>query len=302
MKVFNFTKGMMTSSDNVVSAIVKISDTNYEFGYCDCDDPLLVKCLYRNKQYTQEGLLRKTPELESKIIFSVKNGMYMVKLGYTPQELLREMFVRGLGRDMGFPYRFRRNYEAAESFEIFKGKQVIDKHINFELSKYLKYTFGLEFETSQGFIPEDICFKDGLIPLRDGSIQGLEYSTVVLDGNNGLNLLAQQLEHLKKYTYFDKECALHIHLGGFPIDAKAIFILYQVLILLEGELEVYIPRYSLKTSMYKASHKDYCNPLPRYSTFNAIYEGFVEQEYFGNLYQPHPKDPERSHKWDCHAR
>ena len=77
---------------------------------------------------------------------------------------------------------------------------------------------GFEFETSAGIIPEEIALRDGLVPLRDGSISGLEYSSVVLTpDNDGLSLLKQQLETLRQYTSFNKECALHIHFGKFPM-------------------------------------------------------------------------------------
>ena len=123
--------------------------------------------------------------------------------------------------------------------------------MEYTLSKYLKYTFGLEFETSMGYIPEDICFRDGLIPLRDGSISGLEYSTVVLNGNDGLSLLKQELESLKEYTAFNKECSLHIHLGGFPLDPNAIIRAQTLCRLLEKDISQLVPSLTFRSSEYE---------------------------------------------------
>ena len=47
----------------------------------------------------------------------------------------------------------------------------------------LPYTFGIEFETAGGFLPQHRLYELGLIPLRDGSITGIEFATVVLKGN-----------------------------------------------------------------------------------------------------------------------
>jgi len=113
---------------------------------------------------------------------------------------LREIVAAKYEKGNGYPYSFSKKYEAIENFKIFENKQTVCEHKEFPISKYFKYTFGLEYETSVGIIPEDICFRDGLIPLRDGSISGNEYSTVVMAGNDGFNLLHQQLKTLRKIS------------------------------------------------------------------------------------------------------
>ena len=154
---------------------------------------------------------------EDELFFSRYYGMYKIKLGLSEADIQRESKLLGSG---GFPYSFERMYEAVDNFQIFKDKdKLIDTEFKHPLAKQMKYTFGLEFETSKGYIPEDICFRDGLIPLRDGSISGLEYSTLVLQGNSGLSMLKQQIDTLQEYTRFDKDCSLHIHFGGYPLKA-----------------------------------------------------------------------------------
>ena len=73
------------------------------------------------------------------------------------------------------------------------GKSTLIKII---LGKDSKYQGEIKLSPSVkiGYIPQEICYRDGLIPLRDGSISGLEYSTVILKGNKGINLLQQQVE------------------------------------------------------------------------------------------------------------
>ena len=216
---------------------------------------------------------------------------------------LKDIVAAKYDKSCGYPYDFPKKYEAIENFDVFKGKQSILENKEFPISKYFKYTFGLEYETSTGIIPEDICFRDGLIPLRDGSISGNEYSTVVLKGNDGFNLMRQQLKTLREYTRFDKECSLHIHMGGFPLVPEKILSLYNLCFAIQLELKSVLPDYSFNTSVYKASHKDYCKLLPCYfDSFEKYYRAFTTATFFGDLQQPHPHDVERARKWQIHER
>lgn len=232
-------------------------------------------------------------------IFSKSLGRNFIGIGLSTSEKIQHQYVK----TSGYPYTFYKEYEAVKNFDIFNGKQIIRKPIvEFPLDRYLKYTFGLEFETSTGIIPEQTCFEDGLIPLRDGSIDGNEYSTVILEGRIGLNLLKQQLEDLRYFTRFDKECSLHIHLGGYPLVPDRIFALYKVCKSLEGELSTMLPRYTFKTSSYKKSGKDYCKLLPTCSSFDSLYTYLVQKPFFGSLFESHPQDIDRERKWNIHQR
>ena len=268
----------------------------YEFGYFAPDkESILIMDQCSGNIY---DCINKN--VSDKLIFSNKLGYYILK----PQrriELNEHINIRGNGN---YPYRIQREYEAMKSFDIFKNSQHVVSPESFKLSKFLKYTFGVEFETSEGYVPQDLCFRDGLIPLRDGSISGIEYSTVVLKGETGLNLLKQQCKTLKEHCSFNKNCALHIHLGGYPIDPTAIFILYRLLYWIQGDLEKFIPPYSYYTAKYKENGKDYCLPIPFFDTFNDFYHYMSgnNTSFMGDLYQAHPDDIERDRKWQIHTR
>lgn len=237
--------------------------------------------------------------LKDHLVYSTFRGCYISTIDFPKDKLFLETHKMGHGE---FPYTFERRYEAIESFNIFKDKQVVLHPEEFEISKYLKYTFGLEFETSMGYVPEINCFKDGLIPLRDGSISGLEYSTVVLEGDNGLSLLKQQLQSLKRYTAFNKECSLHIHFGGYPLDPEAIYRLYSLCKALEVRFEKLLPPYTFHSAHYKENGKDYCMKLQTYRSFEQLYTGLVGRPFFGSLSQPHPNDVRREAKWRIPTR
>lgn len=284
--------------------IVHISDDYVEFGWFKASPDNIVILLNLGEwrgigRETYTGISREAlPEL----VWSNRLGYYIHPKGFTPSDILAHKLIKGQGN---FPYQFPKHYEAAESFHLFKDAQTVLEDVEYPLSKHLGYTFGLEFETSMGYIPQEKCFRDGLIPLRDGSISGIEYSTVVLEGNRGLNLLKQQLATLKEYNKFNKECALHIHMGGFPVDPIHIFALYSLWYTVERELEnrEYIPKLSFHTANYKNNHKDYCNKLPgRVGTFEGLFEYITGKKYLGSLVQPHPADIEKRAKWNIKAR
>lgn len=238
---------------------------------------------------------------KGELLFDNTCGLYFSPKGLTEQLLVRRRFNYGYS---SYPYSFNREYEAVNNFKLFKNKQLLvtTEEERYKLSEYMPYTFGVEFETSQGFVPEDICFRDGLIPLRDGSITGLEYSTVVLEGNFGIALLKQQMETLRKYVCFNKDCALHVHIGGFPLKPEKIFKLYQILKNVEGTIENIIPPASFRTSEFKSNGKDYCIPLRQFYSFDEMYLYLVGKPYFGSLTQSHPCDIERNQKWKILTR
>ena len=230
------------------------------------------------------------------IEFSSSSGYYVM----TPSGVQNiENLILGRGK---FPYTFAREYEAVKHLKLFTEMAELTPAKLLKIQP-LNHTLGVEFETSSGYMPQEICFKNGLIPLRDGSIGACEYSSIILSGASGLDLLRKEADALKKYTVFDKECALHMHLGGFPLSSKAIFTLYVICFYLEhSNYFNMIPRLSFRTSEYKANGKDYCLKLPEFHSFLDLYKFFVRRDYGGSLSQPHPEDPDRNHKWQIHNR
>lgn len=234
------------------------------------------------------------------------NGIGYYCVGNTPEAVasyIRDTKGGVLGNGQ-YPYKtIARKYSANESLDLFKNLQIALPKNNTPQREALKYTFGMEFETSCGYIPEHLCYKYGLIPLRDGSIKGIEYSTVVLDNKNGLSLLKEQIELLKAYTMFDKDCSLHMHLGGYPIEPVHIFVLDVLGHIIQDSLEQYIPHWTFTSENYKTSHKNYCKKLEPFNNFTDLYyTASCGTRYMGSLQQPHPHDNNRSAKWNISVR
>ena len=215
----------------------------------------------------------------------------------------KEMVIKRYHLPPGvFPYSFQKKYEAVDNFELFYDKQINSTALDFPISKVFKYSFGLEFETSMGAIPEVDCFQAGLIPLRDGSISGIEYATVKLDGVQGFNLLNKQLQLLREYTHFNKDCSLHVHMGGFPMQRDKLWNLYRIIQYVQSELQSYLPRDCFHTANFKSNGKDYCNKLPRYDSFDDLFMAMTGHKFLGSFTQPHPNDITRERKWNIPQR
>lgn len=277
--------------------IININENYYECGTIK-DSPKNI--------YIYDSKLRSTlpalPELKLSpyVVFDNFLGVYTLTYATTNHDI--NVFNTHL-----YPYTtIERLYGAQNHLAIFndtlKQSYKSVKIPKYRLAKYLPYSFGIEYETSMGAIPEEECYAKGLIPLRDGSITGIEYSTTVLQNNFGCHMVKEQMDVLNKYTYFNKECALHIHFGNFPVDSQAILAINNLCSFLPNLCYAITPRASFHTSRYKANQKDYCSPLQWFNNFQDLYKAYVNIPFFGDLYQPHPADIDKKAKWNIRSR
>lgn len=277
----------------MMKVIVYKNDNYIEFGYVKPQAKFnYPKINYNGREY----YILNADNLET--VFSKQTGSYIIKTNDVRCQ--RELNIYGNGR---YPYKIEREYEAEKHIDMFEDCiEETDNTINYDFAKYMKYSFGLEFETAAGYVPEKECFKLGLIPLRDGSISGVEYSTIPLSGNEGFNRLKAQLDCLKEYTVFNKNCSTHIHLGGFPVNEKCVFALHQLWYFYQHRIQDYIPPLSFYTNEFKGNGKNYCAHVNSFRSFKEMYKHYAEQSYLGNMYQPHPADIYKRAKWNIKTR
>lgn len=293
MRAVNERTGKYEYISKMTRGIVHVCESYIEYGWFVPDDGNI---------NTSEGVAMNSDVIKDYFIFDNQSMRYIyVRDGVKTLSKIRIKQYAMPGINL-FPYSFRREYESIYVANLFKNKQKIRNAISFPEAKYLKHSYGFEFETSKGYLLEETCFQDGLMPLRDGSISGAEYATVVLTGENGLNLLKQQCEDLKKKCSFNKECSLHIHIGNFSVDKDTIFAIYKLFYNLQGQMLNYLPKYSMHTERFKKSGKSYCAPVPNFANFEDMYQTFCGVKYLGSLIQNHPRDPQRTAKWNIGAR
>lgn len=193
-----------------------------------------------------------------------------------------------------------------------------------ELGKFLEnLTFGLEFETIAGYIPERITKKLGLIPLRDGSISGLEYVTVPLTGAKGVQTIVDTCKQLEYRTKFDNSCALHLHIGGIPRTPEFILAFLKLSSWLQNDIFTLFPMYKKYNMGIK--NKNYSKPYDLFDIFSnldpVINEKNIDknfdviikkltlnktsyESYNNNInnIEFHPADPAGNQKWNIQSR
>jgi hypothetical protein len=77
------------------------------------------------------------------------------------------------------------------------------------------YTFGVEIETSDGFLSNSEINNVGLCSMGDNSILGNEYITQALHGDLGLEILEKQMKIISDRCVVDDTCSIHVHVGGW---------------------------------------------------------------------------------------
>lgn len=184
------------------------------------------------------------------------------------------------------------------------------------------YSYGFEFETTKGIIPNIKADIAGLVPLRDGSIAGLEYVSLPVENAKALSYLDDTLGLLKKYTEYDSSCSTHIHIGGVPRTKEFILAYFRMLSYIQDEMFALFPLY--KKNSFGRKQKEYTKPYELITfnmqmdekidssnidkNFNVIFEYLSEGVSFANYknsldnVKRHPRDPENRSKWNIHTR
>ena len=268
--------------------------------------------IYIDKNYAEFGAFRESRDnirilFEGRKVWGISYDELKDHLGF---DYLNGLYIIGSDKNVNkfpqgreiFPYNLdNHTYNTKFAEYLFEGKQIVENNIMFNYIDELPYTFGLEFETAGGFIPQHTLYELGLIPLRDGSITGIEFSTVVLQGNLGLNLLKKQIEVLDRHTIFDKDCSLHIHLGNFNLTGEVLLCLNNFFY--GCGIGSYLPPLTFETHQYKSNkEKNYCEFNEPYRTFRDMYSHLVGRQFYGDLFQPHPKDLSGTRKWNVKSR
>jgi len=90
----------------------------------------------------------------------------------------------------------------------------------FKLTGGLKYSFGVEFETSQGLVPSKLLEEVGLFAVGDRSIGAAEYVTPPMQGDLGIKRLQAMCRILNQHTLVDNRCGLHVHVGTLNPESE----------------------------------------------------------------------------------
>lgn len=270
--------------------------------------------LYRNTSlfYNHQEYLVINEEilLGHPFILEGTNGKYYYKTdSILPKEYTHKLKPQK-DRFYSFPFNYGSDELIPEFTSNFNSNFVGDPLLSDAWKLLDGFTFGIEFETSRGTIPEKYLLNNGLIACRDGSIEGFEYTTIPLSGEKGIQCIKKVCKLLQKFCSCSPNESLHIHIGGYPRTTKAISALYRLGLILQKDIYSLFPYYYADTSNFKK--KGYCNPLYRVGAesklsreiFSAIYSYLSggQEKFVKFPTTPHPLDRSGQHKWEISPR
>lgn len=319
-------KQYVLKNANLIEGVVNINPQGVvEFGY-------FTKNIYKNVEIILKGDIHKITALNEEIF----------KNNFSYREVINSGIFRHISevRAWNFVYLDKEYFDNSSKFnlpyscdDVLKDAVLIfENNKDFQIDKNIlklveenpilkQFYFGYEFETTFGILPPRKLYSNGIIPLRDGSINGLEFATVPLNDAKGIQALKNTLCELTKRTDYDSSCSLHLHLSGFQRSVKNILALYYITCLIQDEFFEMFPLY--KKYNFKIKNKNYSAPFNKnhllfhnevqnnndlLNNFEELFNylsGGVSFKSFNNdlnLVQRHPSDPNNQQKWNIKAR
>lgn len=191
---------------------------------------------------------------------------------------------------------FQEHYNSSEHNMFGIMQETYDKYIvKKPTSPFDKYfneqTIGIEIETSGGNIPKPDLFKYGLMPLKDGSIVGHEFTTTIIK-NKYFETLKGIFDSVSKNTATNQNCSLHYHFGNVKKGKEFVVALWFLYSRMEANLETFCPPYKRNLSYLSNKRltsgsgrgaKDHCKRLPcLFSEFKATNTSEI-QSAFDNI-------------------
>ncbi len=188
------------------------------------------------------------------------------------------------------------------------------------------YSFGLEFETRNGYVATPILNKLGLIPVKDGSLRldngkiPYEFVTIPFKGAKGIATLDGVCNVLQERTSFDSKCSMHLHVGNVPKDELFILAMYKLIYMVQNELLTMFPLYKThpngKNYAKKLSNSYVPKTIPNFrnltkdelqeyisASFNRVYFFASDGKYPGREYnRTKLRHPVTGSKWNISSR
>lgn len=306
-----------------------------------------IKKIY-DSGYFEEYCESKEKALELGFIESFKSDKMYLKRNLSPQDL-QKLQSKSITFGEGVYNNLKLNYGASEDSSAFKRiwdyynwLRPFQKGINknaYNVAKLLKgLSIGIEFETASGRIREQDLHRLGLIPLRDGSISGFEYTTIpfglkenLKDSLNPLDFsldlvnIKEICKELSHKCNIDTNGSMHLHIGGTRNDKLFIIALYMLCYLIQNEMFEFQPEYKKDSIKIAGTKRNYCQKLNHLdlfdncifdkssvlkenycdnvnSYFNRIFKFLSSGQELGSVYNRKSLNHPYNKKWDREAR
>jgi hypothetical protein len=150
-----------------------------------------------------------------------------------------------------------------------------------ELEKLIgsRWTFGVELETSNGRVPQNMLLNNGFVALRDGSLRGndiygYEYTSIPFKASN-LGNVKVVADMIQQVCSINNRCSLHFHLSGIEANHQNAVKLYMAMLKLQDEIFSYFPRYKEDPSII-GKRKNHCKKFKKIAPLNDSYPQWNE--------------------------
>jgi putative amidoligase enzyme len=204
------------------------------------------------------------------------------KFNYYFKENLNDgkFYMKGSFNEKQLVKSNKTQYRKSKRFKSFRSS-IINKPNTYIKMLGKKYTFGLEIETSSGFLPKYLdefiyydAVHDGSLRDAEGHTYGGEYVTDVLWGDIGLQQAKLLCNELSKRCNVNKLCGVHAHLGGVDFNKENIVLMYWLYQKMEPTIFAMLPK--------SRRNNEYCRPLPPLKI--SLQNVQSNRDYYINLY------------------
>lgn len=165
------------------------------------------------------------------------------------------------------------------------------------------HSYGVELETSSGYLPSNVLLDTGVCAVRDGSTPNYEYVTKPY---TKIGSLLPVIDSINENCEFDISTSLHIHIGNVPTSKEYIAAFYRFAYAMQDQIFNMFPKYKAD-NVLNIKRRNYTKKLPnkiRFSTIlNFLNNGntWGGSEYTGK-HLHHPADIDRRRKWQISSR
>lgn len=137
-------------------------------------------------------------------------------------------------------------------------------------------SFGVETESSSNCILSLAgVTRQGLICLRDGSIDGLEVVTLPKFGYDGLVSMVSSYSEVEPMFNYDHKCSTHIHVAGKSLSREQILAIYCLCYRIQEEIFEFVHPYKRNIEYLKQIAHEYSEPL---KSLSIVYNSDIYQK------------------------
>lgn len=221
-------------------------------------------------------IVSQTPQdlVAIKLPFSLYKGSVRASKGIVANEIVHNHLSR-----LNLSYKADSNNPHTRAINSLyqKSTHAIEPHHELQAKIFSGTTFGIEYETLSSELRPFTIGALGLIPLKDGSISGIEYASVKLTGPKGFASVENQCQFLSTTNRVSSSCSLHVHGSVLNPSKELIVALYLLYYRVQPEIMGMMPYY-VKHPIQSGKSRNYAEALNIYNMADTIKKSELDDQ------------------------